>query len=171
MNFNEYIEEYKTTPGALLVDLRNPEDYEKAHVPGAVNLHPEQIREEIRKLQPEESCLPPVEYYKDKIEVLSYALEQYTNISDDTTDDIPESVIEAFVKKIIVCEDHFEWYLRLGSGTDGGDGPVNLKIEGKKDKTTVISTDNGGLRQPIYEHGRQLYVRSRHNYRPVSPPD
>lgn len=120
------------------------------------------LREEIRKLQPEESCLPPVEYYKDKIEVLSYALEQYTNISDDTTDDIPESVIEAFVKKIIVCEDHFEWYLRLGSGTDGGDAPVNLKIEGKKDKTTVISTDNGGLSQPIYEHGRQL-LRSRGN--------
>ena len=25
------------------------------------------LREEIRKLQPDESCLPPVEYYKDKI--------------------------------------------------------------------------------------------------------
>ena len=50
MNINEYIEEYRTTEGALLVDLREAEDYKRSHIPGAIHILPGQIRDEIRKL-------------------------------------------------------------------------------------------------------------------------
>ena len=50
MNMNEYIEKYRETEGALLIDLRNPEDYQRSHIPGAVNIQPDQLRDEIRKI-------------------------------------------------------------------------------------------------------------------------
>ena len=50
MNINDYMEEYRSTPGALLVDLRDPQDYIRAHIPGAINIEPARIREEIRKI-------------------------------------------------------------------------------------------------------------------------
>lgn len=50
MNINEYIEEYRATEGALLVDLREAEDYKRSHIPGAIHILPGQIRDEIRKL-------------------------------------------------------------------------------------------------------------------------
>lgn len=50
MNINEYMEKYKETEGALLVDLRNPEDYQRAHIPGAINIQPDQLRDEIRRI-------------------------------------------------------------------------------------------------------------------------
>ena len=50
MNINEYMEKYKETEGALLVDLRNPEDYQRAHIPGAINIQMDQLRDEIRRI-------------------------------------------------------------------------------------------------------------------------
>lgn len=114
------------------------------------------LREEIRKLQPDESCLPPVEYYKDKIEVLRYALETYTNFDGDGIGDIPDSVIEAFVKKIIVCDDHFEWYLRLGPGDDDGEKAIKLRIDGKNEKTAVVSGENGLTGTANQPQGKRL---------------
>ncbi len=40
---------------------------------------------------------PKIEDYRKKITVLGYALEQYTHY--DENEDIPDSVIEAFVEK------------------------------------------------------------------------
>ena len=37
-NINKGLEEYRLTPGALLVDVREPEEYAAGHIPGAVNL-------------------------------------------------------------------------------------------------------------------------------------
>ena len=50
MNINEYMEKFKETEGALLIDLRNPEDFQRSHIPGAVNILPDQLRDEIRRL-------------------------------------------------------------------------------------------------------------------------
>ncbi|MBR0407783.1 MAG: rhodanese-like domain-containing protein [Clostridia bacterium] len=46
-DINQGILLYKNTPGAVLVDLRDAEDYAEGHIPGAVNMLPETVREEI----------------------------------------------------------------------------------------------------------------------------
>ncbi len=37
-NINEGVEEYKTTPGALLIDVRSPEEYREGHIPESKNV-------------------------------------------------------------------------------------------------------------------------------------
>ena len=48
--------------------------------------------------------------------MLQYALERNTNI--DEGQNVPESVIEAFVVKIVVSKDGYDWYLRFGGDPD-----------------------------------------------------
>ena len=74
--------------------------------------------------------------YKEKLTVLQYALEQYTNADGN---DIPESVIEAFVVKIVAKQDGFDWYLRFDG--DPND-PLHLKTEGKRRKTTSVVSES-----------------------------
>ena len=74
--------------------------------------------------------------YKEKLTVLQYALEQYTNTDDN---DIPESVIEAFVVKIVAKQDGYDWYLRFDG--DPND-PLHLKTEGKRRKTTSVVSES-----------------------------
>ncbi len=50
MTINDYICEYRENQGALLVDLRDPEDFRLSHIPGAMNAQLAHIREEIRKV-------------------------------------------------------------------------------------------------------------------------
>ena len=48
IDINEGLELYRQTPGALLIDLREKEDYLNSHVPGAINIPYAALREEIR---------------------------------------------------------------------------------------------------------------------------
>lgn len=99
-----------------------------------------EVKEEIAKLTAEIEELqvklnkePVITDYKDKLTVLQYALEQYTNVDEN---DIPESVIEAFVVKIIAKQDGFDWYLRFdGDPSD----PLRLKTEGKRRKDNSVT--------------------------------
>ena len=86
----------------------------------------EQLRREIGELEAKEAP-PEVTDYEEKLTVLRYALEQYTDFSDGK--DVPESVIEAFVEKIVASPEGFDWYLRFGGGPDG---PIRCKVEGKR---------------------------------------
>lgn len=70
--------------------------------------------------------------YFEKLTVLQYALEQYTNWDDK---DVPESVIEAFVVKIVASKDGFDWYLRFNGNPDD---PLHCTVEGKRKSTTKI---------------------------------
>lgn len=72
--------------------------------------------------------------YSEKLTVLRYALEQYTDFKED--EDIPDSVIEAFVVKIVASKDGFDWYLRFDG--DPND-PLHLTTTGKRRTTTQIS--------------------------------
>ena len=37
-DLNEGMKEFESTPGAVLVDVRTPGEYAKAHIPGSINL-------------------------------------------------------------------------------------------------------------------------------------
>lgn len=37
-DINKGVEEYSATPGALLVDVRTPEEYAAGHIPGSINI-------------------------------------------------------------------------------------------------------------------------------------
>ena len=67
--------------------------------------------------------------YKQKLNILKTALNEFTEL--DESRDIPEEVIDAFVEKIIVHEDHLEWYLRFKPDPDD---PVRCHVEGDKRK-------------------------------------
>jgi len=89
----------------------------------------QRIKDELEQAAEE----PAVESYAEKMEVLRYALEQYTNWDDG---DIPESVIEAFVLKIVASKDSFDWYLRFEGDPDS---PLRCTVEGKRRSTTKIT--------------------------------
>ena len=105
-----------------------------------------ELRAEIRKLSDEIEALedkqndePEIVDYKEKLTVLQYALVQYTNPDEN---DIPESIIEAFVEKIVVKKDGFDWYLRFDG--DPND-PLHLKTEGRRRQNSSVSTVGGHL--------------------------
>jgi len=90
------------------------------------------VQNEIQKLSIKTE-VTVIENYDEKLTVLRYALEQYTNWDED--ENIPESVIEAFVEKILVTKDEYVWYLRF----DGENDPIRCKVEGKRKNNTKIS--------------------------------
>lgn len=103
-----------------------------------------EVKEEIAKLSAEVEELqlklnkePVITDYRDKLTVLQYALEQYANADEN---DIPESVIEAFVVKIVAKKDGFDWYLRFDG--DPND-PLHMKTEGKKRKNSKVLVIGG----------------------------
>ena len=65
--------------------------------------------------------------------MLQYALEQYTHV--DEGKDVPESVIEAFVERIVASPDGFEWFLRFEGEPDK---PLFCQIEGKRKKSAKV---------------------------------
>ena len=43
VNINQEIEIYKTTPGAVLLDVRSDEEFSAGHIPGSINIPVERI--------------------------------------------------------------------------------------------------------------------------------
>lgn len=97
----------------------------------------------------------PVEDYTEKLAVLRYAMEQYT-LPDDG--DVPPSVIEAFVRRIVVSKDGFDWYLRFSGDPDH---PLHCTTEGKRKTTTKIHVTQNDSPLPLQSGaGRDQRVRS-----------
>lgn len=42
-NINQGVQEYNDTPGAVLLDVRSPSEYEASHIPGSQNMHVNQL--------------------------------------------------------------------------------------------------------------------------------
>lgn len=97
----------------------------------------QQLQKEIEELS-QQAQPKPVSNYKEKLTILQYALERYTHI--DEGQDVPESVIEAFVVKIVVHPDSFDWYLRFDGNPDK---PLHCTLEGKRKQTTKIMVSGG----------------------------
>lgn len=43
-DINQGVQEYRATPGALLLDVRSPQEYQGGHIPGSSNLPLQEIR-------------------------------------------------------------------------------------------------------------------------------
>ena len=89
---------------------------------------------------------------KNKLDVLKYALEQDFKFE---LYDIPDSIIDAFVDKIVVCKDHYEWYLRLDT-----EEPIKCIAGGTKAKPVIsmveqtppfVESDTGCNRRDVSE--------------------
>ena len=104
----------------------------------------QQLQKEIEELSAEAQPKEVVDY-KEKLEVLQYALEQYTHRNED--EDVPESVIEAFVVKIVVSKDSFDWYLRFDGDPDK---PLHCKCVRrftKSSRPAKLSIDSARIEQ------------------------
>ena len=92
----------------------------------------QRLQEEIENLSVEREP-KEVKDYREKLTILQYALEQYTRPEEGQ--DVPESVIEAFVVKIVVSKEGFDWYLRFDGNPDE---PLHCKLSGKRRNNTKI---------------------------------
>lgn len=92
----------------------------------------QQLQKEIETLSAEATPKEVVDY-TEKLTVLQYALEQYTH--RDEGQNVPESVIEAFVVKIVVSKDGFDWYLRFDGEPEK---PLHCQLQGKRKTNTKI---------------------------------
>lgn len=103
------------------------------------------LKDEIEALMPKKE--ETVMNYSEKLEMLRFALSQY-NAPEYFENGIPESVIDAYVEKIVVFEDHFEWYLRFG-----GNDPLKCRVNGKKDvNPEVIFGDSPSSLTELEKH-------------------
>ena len=104
----------------------------------------QKLQDEIEKLSAESKPKEVVDY-TEKLTVLQYALEQYTH--RDEGQDVPECVVEAFVTRIVVSRDGFDWYLRFDGGPDK---PLHCQLDGKRKQTTKIMVS--GDISPTMDH-------------------
>ena len=86
------------------------------------------LRTEIAELKGADTVEEDETTHEEKITILRHCLERMTTLKED--EDVPEDVIEAFVKKIVVHENSFDWYLRFSPD----------------DKTFINTTVEGNLR-------------------------
>ena len=42
-DINQGVQEYKNTAGAVLLDVRSPQEYREGHIPGSQNVPPQQL--------------------------------------------------------------------------------------------------------------------------------
>ena len=95
--------------------------------------------------------------YMDKVEILKYGLEQNFNFS---TRHIPEEVIDAFIKEIIVCQDGFIWKLNLTP-----DDELKMQVDGRTDNYTVTQTElSSDMTQQHRQRLRKRGIRQQYIY-------
>lgn len=92
--------------------------------------------------------------YMDKVEILKYGLEQNFNFS---TRHIPEEVIDAFIKEIIVCQDGFIWKLSLTP-----DDELKMQVDGRTNNYTVTQTELSS--DMTQQHRQRLRKKSDKQY-------
>ena len=105
-----------------------------------------ELQQELDKLKnPVEDVAETDVDYSDKITLLKECLEVYADPKRYETEPIPDHIILSFVKKIVVHENSFDWYLRFSYPDDGNDvnNPCKLGITGNKrsNSSEVVELD------------------------------
>ncbi len=54
-SMDEGMERYRNTPGAVLIDVRSPEEFARGHIPGSINLPIQALRNAEEHLENPES--------------------------------------------------------------------------------------------------------------------
>ena len=91
------------------------------------------IQNELSQLQPQEEAIDDATH-DEKIKILKFYLEQ--SVNPDAMENIPEDVIRAFIVKVVVHENSFDWYLRFSPDKP----PKSLCIDGKRKTTAKVSS-------------------------------
>ena len=115
-------------------DLISKEEFQKRLAP--IDKEIGQAYNVIRELENAERPEAEDINYEEKLTVLQYALERYTDL--DENKDVPPNVIEAFVEKIVASKDGFEWYLRFDG--DPND-PLKCSFDGKRREKATLSIE------------------------------
>lgn len=103
----------------------------------------EEAEKEIRLLQAELEALTPVSVVNDtqtenivaRLGTLKNALLNYVDFT--TEDDVPDKIVDAFVEKVVVSKDGFDWYLRYLPET-----AISCSVEGRKGNANVSFAPN-----------------------------
>lgn len=91
------------------------------------------IQNELNQMQPQKEVFDDITY-DEKIKILKFYLEQ--SVNPDTMENIPEDVIRAFIVKVVVHENIFDWYLRFSPDK----APQSLCIDGKRKNEANVSS-------------------------------
>lgn len=89
------------------------------------------LKKEISELKADTEPVEKIDF-GERIKMLEYAMEQLVDF--ENIEDIPEKVVEAFVDRIVVSEDCFDWYLRFDPTV-----AYSCKVEGKRSGTAKVS--------------------------------
>ena len=52
-DMNEGLKTYRSTPGAVLLDVREDDEFQEGHIPGSVNLSVMRVRADVQRLIPD----------------------------------------------------------------------------------------------------------------------
>ena len=135
-----------------LIEMRSDGEISKELFQSKVKEAEERIKEieaKIEALTPKN--VPSTTDYSNKLGQLCDLLDRYVDF--EVGKDINESIIEAFIKKIVVYPDHYEWYLRI---TDDDNEPLKSEISGNKRSGYNVSLNNELQTTPCLEQHRQL---------------
>ena len=98
-----------------------------------VETQTEKLQKELDDLMPRES--KPIDVSRDeKIKILKFYLEQ--SVNPDTMENLTEDVIKAFVVKVVVKENSFDWHLRFSPDNS----PTSLSVNGRRKSSATISS-------------------------------
>ena len=88
-----------------------------------------------------------------RVNALIYSLKSELRHIDEDDYEIPDHIIDAFVERIVVHEDHFDWYLRCGK-----EECIGCRMKGTRRTNAEIDFFTFSLLQPhmklIWKHLR-----------------
>ncbi len=113
-----------------------------------------EIKTKLFALQPSEDT-PTTEDYSKKLELLNLLLERLTDFSIPS--EIPDQVVEAFIKKIVVYQDHTDWYLRI---KDEDESPIKAEISGNA-KSGLKAIFNGEIKTTLSTEPPRQHSKSK----------
>lgn len=110
------------------------------------------LQEDLEKLEPVDIEKEDEETHEERLKILQYSLKKLVNFEDEK--DVPDEVIDAFTRKIVVYKDHFDWYLRFSPDVK------SVQVDGKREnKSKVSSFGYTQDRLPFAKGGNNRYAK------------